>query len=125
MYILKNSVGGEDRDDKVLNKTRQYTSLPFKGRCSNGASLGAQRLAGLKTTSGKSASPVRVGRERLGLKSGKKRGFGPLDRWVEALETGRSSSKEEDKGGGDGEKGSLGPGVWEIKRRNKSLSLYH
>ena len=30
-------LGGGDRDNKVLNKTRQYTSLPFKGRCSNGA----------------------------------------------------------------------------------------
>ena len=59
------AVGG-DRDKKVLNKTRQHTSLPFKGRCSSGASLGAQRLAGTKTiTSGKPVSPARVGREKL------------------------------------------------------------
>ena len=61
-----------------------------------------------------------MGRERLGLKSSRKRGFGPLDRWVEALETGGSSSKEEDKGGGNGEEGSLGPGVQEMTRKFES-----
>ena len=73
-------------------------------------------MAGPRVISGP-ASPVRVGRERLGLKGGRKRGYGPLDRWVKTLETGRSPGKEEDKGGGNGEEGSLGPGVQEIKRR--------
>ena len=36
------------------------------------------------------------------------------------METGRSPSKEEDKGGGNGEEGSLEPGVQEIKRRFES-----
>ena len=48
------------------------------------------------------------------------RGGTALWMWVKTLETGRSPGKEEDKVGGNGEEGSLGPGVQEIKRRFES-----
>ena len=50
-------------------------------------------MAGKNVTPQKPASQTRVGRERLGAKSGRKRGLGPLDKWVRALEKDKSHQR--------------------------------
>ena len=79
--------GGEEVR-KVLGQIqpvpRQLTSLSI-GRCSKGASLGAQRVGrGAQTPRPPKAGPRKVGREPKDQRKEENRGFGPLQKWLTA-----------------------------------------